>query len=55
MNVTGRELTFLTVTALLMPDTVDTVALAPDDGGRYHPQYVERFTDINKLYKVASC
>jgi hypothetical protein len=37
MDVTGRELTFLTVTALLMPDTVDTVTLAPDDGEEIPP------------------
>ena len=28
---------------------------ANDDGWRYHPKHVERFTDINKLYIVASC
>jgi hypothetical protein len=38
-----------------MPDAVDTVILAPDDGWRYHPKHVEQFTDINKLYIVASC
>jgi len=38
-----------------MSDAVDTVALAPDDGWRYHPKHVERFTGINKLYTVASC
>jgi len=40
-----------------MPDAVDTVTRAPDDGWRYHPKHVERFTDIlvNKLYIVASC
>jgi len=27
---------------------------ANDDGWRYHPKHVERFTDINKLYIVAS-
>jgi len=26
---------------------VDTVTLAPDDGWRYRPKHVERFTDIN--------
>ena len=40
---------------VLMPDAVDTVTLAPGDGWRYHPKHVERFTDINKLYIVASC
>ena len=33
---------------------MDTVTSAPDDGWRYHPKHVERFTDINKLYIVAS-
>ena len=33
----------------------DTVTRAPDDGRRYHPKHVEQFTDINKLYIVASC
>ena len=27
----------------------------PDDGWKYHPKYVEQFTDINKLCNVASC
>ena len=39
----------------LMPDTVDTVIRAPDDGWRYHPKHVEQFADINELYIVASC
>jgi hypothetical protein len=38
-----------------MQDAVDTVTRAPDDGWRYHPKYVEQFTDINKLYIFASC
>ena len=38
------------VTVLLMPDAVETVTRAPDDGWRYHPRYLERFTDINKLH-----
>jgi hypothetical protein len=38
-----------------MPDTVDTMIWAPDDGWRKHPKHVEQFTDINKLYNVASC
>ena len=40
---------------LLMPGAVDTLTLVPDDGWRYHPKLVERFTDINKQYIVASC
>ena len=43
------------VTVSLMPDTVDTVIWATDDGWRYHPKHVEQFADINKLYIVASC
>ena len=39
----------------IMPDTVDTVICAADDGWRYHPNHVEEFADINKLYIVASC
>jgi hypothetical protein len=38
-----------------MPDAVGTVICLPDDGWRYHPKHVEQFTDINKLYIVASC
>jgi hypothetical protein len=38
-----------------MPDAVDRVIWAPDDGWRYHPKHVEQFTDINKLHVVASC
>jgi len=35
-------------------DSVDTVIWAPDDGGRYHLNHVEQFSDINNLYIVAS-
>jgi hypothetical protein len=42
------------VTVSKMPDTGDTVTWAPDDGWRYHPKHIERFTDINKMYIVAS-
>ena len=38
-----------------IPDAVDTVVCAPDDGWWYHPKHVEQFPDINKLCKVASC
>ena len=37
-----------------MPDDIDTVLCAPDDGWRYHPKHVEQFTDINKQCNVAS-
>jgi hypothetical protein len=38
-----------------IPDAVDTVVCAPDDGWNYHPKHVEQFPDINKLCNVASC
>ena len=38
-----------------IPDAVDTVVCAPDDGWRYHPKHVEQFPGINKLCKVTSC
>ena len=57
VNVTGRPVSSrsrqVAVTVLLMPDTVDTVTWAPDDGWRYYSKHVEQFTDINKLYIVA--
>ena len=43
------------VTVWHVPDTVNTVVCAPDDGWRYHPKHVEQFPDINKLCNVASC
>jgi hypothetical protein len=38
-----------------MPDAVDTVVCAPDDGWKYHPKHVEQFPDINKMCNVAAC
>jgi len=38
-----------------IPDAVDTVVCAPDDGWKYHPKHVEQFPDIDKLCNVASC
>jgi hypothetical protein len=38
-----------------MPDAVDTVVCAPDDGWKYHPKYVKQLPDIDKLCNVASC
>jgi hypothetical protein len=38
-----------------IPDAVDTVVCAPDDGWKYHPKHVEQFPDINKPCNVASC
>ena len=43
----------LAVTAWQIPDAVDTVVCALDDGWRYHPKHVEQFPD--KLCNVASC
>ena len=37
-----------------IPDVVDTVVCATDDGWRYHPKHVEQFPDINKVCNVAS-
>jgi hypothetical protein len=38
-----------------LPDAVDKVVCAPDDGRKYHAKHVEQFPDINNLCKVASC
>jgi hypothetical protein len=38
-----------------MPDAVDTIVCAPDDGWKYHPKHVEQFPDTNKLCNFASC
>ena len=43
------------VTMWQIPDAVDTVVCAPNDGWRYHPKHVEQFPDINKLCKATSC
>jgi hypothetical protein len=32
-----------------VPDAVDLVVCAPNDGWKYHPKHVEQFPDINKL------
>jgi hypothetical protein len=46
----------LAVTVLWqIPDAVDTVVCAPDDGWKYHPKHVEQFPDMNKLCNIASC
>jgi hypothetical protein len=37
-----------------IPDAVDTVVCALDDGWKYHPKHVEQVSDINK-WNVASC
>jgi hypothetical protein len=38
-----------------IPDAVDTVVCAPDDGRRSHTKHVEQFTEIYKLCNVVSC
>ena len=43
------------VTVWQVADAVDAGVCAPDDGWRYHPKYVEQFTDRNKLCNVAFC
>jgi hypothetical protein len=45
----------IAVTLWQIPDAVDTVVCAPDDGWNCHPKHVEQFPDINKLCNVASC
>jgi hypothetical protein len=45
----------IAVTVWQIPDAVDTVVCAPDDGLKYHPKHVEQFPDINKVCDVASC
>ena len=46
---------FTAVKFVIMPDTVDTVLSAADDGWRYRPKHVEQSTDIYKQYTVAFC
>jgi hypothetical protein len=42
-------------TVSIMPDTADTSIWVPDDVWSYNSKHVEQFTNINKLYIVASC
>ena len=49
------QLLHVAVTVWQVPDAVNTVECAPDDGWRYHPQHVEQFPEINKLCNFASC
>jgi len=44
----------IAVTVRQIPDAVDTVVCAPDDGWKYNPKHVEQFPDINKLCNDAS-
>jgi hypothetical protein len=45
----------IAVTVWQIPDAVDTVICACDDGWWYNPKHVEQFPDINKLCNVVSC
>ena len=45
----------IAVTVWQIPDAVDTVVCALDDGRKYHPKHVGQFPDINKLCNVTSC
>jgi hypothetical protein len=38
-----------------IPDAVDTVVCATDDGWKYHPKHVEQFPHIDKLCNAVSC
>jgi len=55
----GAHVTVSTASGISKPVTVTCHerdwTWAPDDGWRYHPKYVERLTNINKLYIAASC
>ena len=62
MNVAGRELVpvqprlrQVAVQVSLMPDTVDTVLWASDDGWNTTRNMLSSLTDWNKVYSVASC
>ena len=58
-NVTGQELVsscpVTSTTGCSYGFTNARCCGAPDDGWRYHLKHVEWYTDINKLYIVASC
>jgi hypothetical protein len=45
----------IAVTVWHIPDAVDTVVCAPDNGWKYRPEHVEQFPDMNKLCNVAPC
>ena len=40
------------VTVWQIPDAVDTVVCAPDDGWWYHPKHVEQFSDKINCVKL---
>jgi hypothetical protein len=45
----------IAVTVWQIPNAVDAIVCAPDDGWKYQPKHVEQFPDINKLCNFASC
>ena len=53
-TASGTCQTVTAVTVGQVPDAVDTVVCAPDDGWKYHPKHVEQFPEINKLCNGAS-
>jgi hypothetical protein len=53
--VTPLLLSAAIVEIVEIPDAVDTVVCAPDNGWKHQPKHVEQFPDINKLCNVASC
>ena len=54
-NSTPPRLQQVAVMVWQVPDAVDTVIWAPDDGWGYHPKHVEQFPEINELRNVATC
>ena len=44
LHATHPQLRQEAVTVKHVPDTVNTVVCAPDDGWRYHPKHVEQFS-----------
>ena len=42
---TGLSVLWVAITMRKIPDAVDTVVCAPEDGWRYHPKHVEQFPD----------
>ena len=55
LPLSWRRWNSVAVTVWQVPDAVDTVVCAPDDGWRYIPKHVEHFPEINKPCNVASC
>jgi hypothetical protein len=49
------KFSYCTLKPVPIPDAVDTVVCAPDDGWKYHPKHVEQFPDVNKLCNVVPC